>query len=621
MSLVVAPYTDSPYNSYPWTPVEEIVELYHNRLSAQSPDIARMRLIQSVLNDEMAIPLPELQEDERASTANLILQGNQQLGRRIASVQANMYFPSSDPADPDLTRLAHDKQRVMTGWHKDNRQNILAYKRAKQFLAYASAPVIIKPSPRHAKEQIPRWMVRNPLNTLPAECDFSDCRPLDCIFLQYHSLRWLMSVFPEQTSLIFKGVAYDPENPDLDQLYTCIEYVSPTECSLILLGQDSNNTMYDAGTQTPESMGQPLYRAANLTDECLAVIPGSISVDKQRGHFDSIIGIYEAQAALMALSLVAQRRAVWPREWAVSLPNETVDVVSIPDPYTGTPGEITGGKIETQKLDPSLQSLQLQDLLSEAQRMTAGLPSEFGGLSPTNVRTGARGKQIISSTIDFTIAEAQDIFAASLYEENKLAIAIDKMYYPGKKTYYIATRSFNGRVEYTPSELWDTDKHVVDYPIAGVDLANLPIEGGQRVQMQTMSRKRFMEIDPAIPDAEQEWKQITREAILTAFISQIQTLASTPEGPFQPIDLAHLDRYVAEDMDLYEAVERLQKEAQKRQAEAAPTPAAEQPGLSLPGQGVEQPPATPQDQPPNMQEFTQLLNQLGTQQTAMRYRG
>jgi hypothetical protein len=429
-------------------------------------------------------------------------------------------------------------------------------------------------------------------------------------------------MFPEQTALIYKGANFDPESPDLDQIFTCIEYISPTECSLILLGQEDVNTgPYYNTAQPVDAMAQPLYRAANLTGECLAVIPGSINVDKQRGHFDSIIGIYEAQSALMALSLVAQRRAVWPREWATSLPNEQVEVVTVPDPYNGIPGEIKGGRIETQKLDPSLQALQLQDVLSEAQRMTAGLPSEFGGLSPTNVRTGARGKQIISSTIDFTISEAQDIFASSLYEENKLAIAIDKAYYPTKKTYYIATRSFTGKVEYTPSNLWNTDKHIVDYPIAGVDLANLPIEGGQRVQMQTMSRRRFMEIDPAIPDAEAEYQQIVREAIQTAFIGQVQALANNPEGPYQPVDLARLDQLVAQGKDLYDAVMQVQSEVQQRQATPAPTPAAEQPGLSLPGQGVEQPPPTPENTPPNMQEFTQLLNQLGTQQTAMRYRG
>lgn len=595
---------------------EEIVELYYQRLQSQSSDIARMRYMQTVMNNDLVVPLPELQVDEQPAVANLMQQGMSQLARRVASIDPSHYFPSLDPASDEENKLAMDRGRVMSGWHQDNKLSIQRGRRARQFFAYATAPILITPAFYNAKDQVPTWHTRDPLNTFPADTEFQECCPRDCIFLTHHSLGWLLHAYPEQASVINKGPQYLNATPDLDQIFDVICYVSATESTMVLLGKDDDTSP----ALIPEARYQILNRARNLTDCCLAVVPGSINLDKQLGHFDSIVGMYQAQAALMSLGINAQRKAIWPTQWAVSDPNGQVEVVKVPEPYSGIPGEVRGGKIETMKIDPSIQALELQDRLSEAQMRTAGLPAEFGGFSPTNIRTGVRGGQVMSSTIDFTIDEAQRVFAESQRYENMIAAEIDKAYYPKRKNYYMATRAFSGSVTYTPSKLWATTKHIVDYPIAGVDLQNLPIEGGQRVQMQTMSRKRFMEIDPAIPDADREEQQIIREGVQTAVLEQIRVLASTPEGPYQPMDLAKLDKLVASGVSLYEAITTIQREAQERQAQQTADLAAQQPGLSLPGQGVEQPADQAQNPNADFAQFTQLLGQLGTVQKAESYR-
>jgi hypothetical protein len=599
---------------------DEIAELYYLRRTNQGEDIERIRTMKAILEGEIVLPLPEIGQNEKPAVANLMQQGMAQLSRRIASVEPSMYFPTVDPDDDESVNRAQDRLRVMGAWHKDNKMKRRLGKRGRYFLAYASAPVVIKP---RADKRIPRWIVKDPFGTFPAEDCYEDYLPPDCIFLTTHTYGALKKIYDyDLLHSVQLPSSWDYENDVANDevKFEVLEYIDDVEDHLVLLGHDASD-----GYPSMGAGAVTLLHAPNLTSMPLAVVPGSINLDKQLGHFDGIVGMYQTQAALMALTVIAQRRAVWPREWAVANPGESFEVVSVPDPAMGQPGEIRGGRLESQTLDPSFRALEMMDRMEYGMRQGAGLPPEFGGASGTNIRTGRRGAQVMGASIDFTIAEAQDIFADSLVEENKIAMAIDKAYFKGSKRYLIATRSFSGTVKYAPSKLWENDAHVVDYPIAGTDLANLPIEGGQRVAMQTMSREKFMEIDPVITDPKAEMQRIQREGIGAAFLTSVQTMAADPAGPYQPIHLARLDEKLASGLELYEAVKQLQEEIQKEQAKAAAeaqqpaTDPSMQPGLSMPGQGVEAPPAIPEGQP-SMQNLTALLGQLGTAQTAQAYR-
>lgn len=588
---------------------EDIWQLYQARRAALGPDIQRMMEIQAVMNYEMALPLPELQADEKPAVANLAQQGNSQMARRVASVDPVVVFPSLRPGFKHADEDALNRERLINSWHYENDSRILRAQRARRFLAYASCPVVIKPN---VHTGIPCWYVRHPLNTFPAETEFNDYLPKDCIFTQQHTYGWLRDHYPEQASSVKKPFNWDPTLDNSEIQFTVLEYIDEYVCAHILIAPDTvdETPAYNGSVGTNAEV---LSVYPNLAGVCLAVTPGSINLDKQLGHFDGIIGMYQAQAALMALTIVGQRRTVWPREYLVSNPNETARVVSIPDPASGRPGVVQGGSLSVQGLDVSHRADQIQGLLEHAQRQTASLPSEFGGMSPTNVRTGKRGGQIMGATIDFTISEAQDVFAKSTRLENMVAMEVDKAYFNvPKRKVFIMTEGFSGHVTYTPSELWENGKHMVKYPVQGVDLDQLPVVAGQRIAMNTMSRRTFMAMDPMIPgDGREELRQMEREAVAAAFIAQIQQLASLPEGPYQPVHLARLDKMLAEgDMDLYEAIIKLQEEIQQEQAEVAPDPAAAQPGLSMPGQGVEQPASIP-EQGPSMGNLTQLLGSLG----------
>lgn len=596
---------------------EEIVDLAEHRMMAYGQDFARMRRIQQVMNSETVLPLPELSKAEEPAVANLALQGQDQLARRIASVAPAIYFPATSNNTQAAKDRARDRTRVCQGWHHDNRMKRRLGKRARYFLSYATAPVLIQPNNRLG-DGLPQWFVRDPLHTLPATNLFDDLVPPDCIFITVWSYFDLVRFFGKGVvDRVAKPYGWDYTNDynNHDVEFNVYEYIDSEERVLVLAGHNTDDSY-----QSTATTAVTLQRARNLTGRPLVVIPGRINLDAQMGHFDGIVGMYQTQAALMALTVKAQRRTIWPREWLVGRPGENPEIVSIPEPETGTPGELSGGDLQVQNLDPSFRALETMDRLEEAIRKDAGLPSEFGGLSPTNIRTGRRGAQVMGAAIDFTVAEAQDVFAESLEEEHKIAIAVDKAYFNRRKVYQISTRSYSGQVTYTPSELWETDAHVVDYPIAGTDIQSLPIEGGQRVAMGTLSREGFMEIDPLIKDPKAEIQRMDAEAIKTAYLGGLQTILSIPDSPMQLPDAMRLYELVASGTPLFEAMAKLQREAQERQATPAPTPVEAQPGIATPGQGVEQPEAIPEVDT-SMNRFNQLLGSLGTTQTAQKFRG
>jgi hypothetical protein len=114
---------------------------------------------------------------------------------------------------------------------------------------------------------------------------------------------------------------------------------------------------------------------------------------------------------------------------------------------------------------------------------------------------------------------------------------------------------------------------------------------GQRLGTGLMSKESAREADPLIQDPELERDRIVAEGIESALLASIQTQAADPNGPYQPDDLAFIaDNVLSNKMSLPEAIMAAQKRAQERQATPVEQGAPEaQPGLSLPGVGMEQP--------------------------------
>ena len=562
---------------------EEIVSLYKSRQETQGPILAQMRRVRDLANGDVIVPLSELDRNARTNVANLLVQGLDQTSMRVASTMPMPYFPPIKEGNERSKDYSRTRRKAMLSIWDTNKMDIKMRRRARHLLAYSSAPVIIKPD---FKTLVPKWSVRNPLDTYPAVSDDPDnLIPDDCIFTYLKPYNWLVANYGDKVigKLRMGRVRYDTQ-------FTILEYVDEEEIVICVMGAESNVEYTMVERQGIEVI--ELERIPNRTQMPLVIIPKRISLDIPRGQFDGVMGMYYTRARLQALTEIAIERGIFPDEYLVARPGENPEIIQMAEGKTGQLGVVKGGDIQQLQTNPGYKTDVALDRLERQERLEGAIPAEFGGESGTNIRTGRRGESILSATVDFRVQEAQAIFAQSLMEEDKIAIAIEKNYWGAKeKSFFIAGRNGIGKVDYVPNKIWETDFHYVNYPSSGADVNGLIVGLGQRLGTGLMSKESAREADPLITDPELEKDRITAESMEAALLSSIQAQAADPNGPYQPEDLAYLTKLtVEENVPLYEAVRRTNERAQERQATAVPAGSPEaQPGLAAPGMGAEAP--------------------------------
>ena len=581
--------------------VEEIVELYNQRRTAAGPVHNQMRRVRELANGDVIVPLNELDRNAKASVANLLVQGLDQMSMRVSSTMPTPYFPPIKEGSERAKSSARQRRKAMLSIWDENKMQMKMRRRARHLLGYSQSAVVLKPNFRTLT---PTWTVRNPLDTFAAPVDDPDnMLPDDCIFTFRASASYLIKMYGNEiTEKLRMGVV------NSDSRYTMLEYVDAESLQLIVLGAEDNPGLNIAERAGMDALG--LEFVPNRTGMPLAVVANRITLDKPRGQFDGVMGMYYTRARLQALTEIAIERGIFPEEYLVARPGENPEILQLADGKAGQLGVVKGGDIQQLQLNPGYKTDTALDRLERQERLEGAIPAEFGGESGTNIRTGRRGDSVLSATVDYRVQEAQSTFEASLFEEDKIAIAIEKAYWGDvTKTFFIPSRSAVGQENYTPNKIWQTDFHYVAYSAAGSDVNSLIIGLGQRLGTGLMSKESAREADPLITDPELEHDRIIAEGVESALLSSIQQQAVNPQGPYQPEDLAYLTSLVLEkDVTLYDAVKRTDQRARDRQAAAMPQGAPEtMPGLATPGMGAEAPVQGPAGAPP----LEALLAQLG----------
>ena len=569
---------------------EEIVKLYKDRKIAQGPIHEQMRRVRDLANGDIVIPLNELDKNAKASVANLLVQGLDQMSMRVASTMPTPYFPPMKEGSERSKGSAKIRKQAMQAMWDHNRMPQKMRRRARHLLGYSTSAVYIKPDFNTLQ---PKWHVINPLDTFAAPVDDpDDPLPLDCIFTYRTTAQYLISRYGQNVVDVLRMGKIQQ-----DTKYTMLEYVSPDSIQLVVMGAEDDPTWSPAERSGIGAV--ELEFIPNRTGRSLAVVANRITLDKPRGQFDGILGMYYTRARLQALTEIAIERGIFPEEYLVARPGENPEILQIANAKNGQLGVVKGGDIQQLQLNPGYKTDSAIDRLERQERLEGAIPAEFGGESATNIRTGRRGENVLSSTVDFRIQEAQATFESSLLEEDKIAIAIENAYW-GKisKSFYIPGRSGGIASSYVPNKIWESDFHYVAYSAAGSDVNSLVIGLGQRLGTGLMSKESAREADPLISDPDLEHDRIIAEGVESALLTSIQQQAADPMGPYQPDDLAYLSRLVIEqDYSLYDAVTQTQKRAQERQAAIAPPGSPmTMPGLAMPGTGQEMqgaPPAGP----------------------------
>jgi hypothetical protein len=297
-----------------------------------------------------------------------------------------------------------------------------------------------------------------------------------------------------------------------DTMFTFLEYVSDEEVVICILGQKTTGDYTDAGNFGMEIM--EVERVVNRTGMPLVVIPQRMSLDRQRGQFDGMLGAFNTRARLQALTEIAIERGIFPEEYLVARPGENPEIIQVADSKIGQLGVVKGGDIQQLQLNPGYKTDTALDRLERQERLEGAIPAEFGGESASNIRTGRRGESVLSATVDFRVQEAQTTFEQSILEEDKVAIAIEKAYWGNQeKSFFFGRKSSAGEETYTPNKLWQTDFHYVAYSAAGSDVNSLIVGLGQRLGTGLMSKESAREADPLISDPDLEHDRIIAEGV------------------------------------------------------------------------------------------------------------
>ena len=77
--------------------IDDILSLYKQRLTIYGPLHSKMKMIQSIYNGTMEVPLPDMEQNSMPSVPNLLATGVDQMAGRITSVIPAVNFSSLKP--------------------------------------------------------------------------------------------------------------------------------------------------------------------------------------------------------------------------------------------------------------------------------------------------------------------------------------------------------------------------------------------------------------------------------------------------------------------------------------------------------------------------------------------
>lgn len=550
---------------------QKILELYRDRKASYSLLHQKMGQISDIYNGRAEVPLPDMDRQEMPAIPNLLAQGVDQMAGRVASTTPMVTFSSMKPGVRKYDRTADNAANTIGGWWQMDRLTLKQKQRARRLIAYAMAPTVVR---WDYKQHRPTWQIRHPLESMPSlDLEPGQVRPTDVIFTYTRSVGWMMENGHGEKIHALVG----DRNVTRDTQITLIEYIDSDWTVLMAAGHFQHNNFYGDAFLDNGLKGVILAAYPCISDGIPVTVPTRLTLDSMTGQFDNMIGMYYQQAKLMALETIAVEKGVFPDTYLVSRPGEVGRFLDGPhDGRTGMVNIIAGGDIREVQSQPGYLTNGTIDRLERSQRVTSGIPAEFGGESGSNIRTGRRGDAVLSAVIDFPVAEAQEMFAYALEEEDKIAISLAKRIDGStSRTIYVGTGNSRKPVTYTPSETFEVSQHVVSYPAVGNDVNSLIIGLGQRVGLGIMSKETAARLDPFVDNPEQEHDRIISEGLEQALVSGIQQQAAS--GAIPPLTLAKVMSLVENDkMELAEALNKVTEDAAKEAEKAAQEQAQQQ---------------------------------------------
>jgi hypothetical protein len=345
-----------------------------------------------------------------------------------------------------------------------------------------------------------------------------------------------------------------------------------------------------------------------------AICPGRVTLDRIAGQVANVVGTVDLMGLLMALDVAAVERGVFPDRYILGRPNETPTVIGgrWMDGRSGEANLVMGAQTigELNSSAGPQTRFTLSDL-ERSIRLSSGNPSLLSGEANGSIRSGQVVAAMQGVAADPRIQELQEIMEYCLEGVNEAAAQVEKAYFPTTTIYgYTGQASDQVMRPYVPGEVFEESTcSVVRYGMPGIDAARMTVNVAQMVGAGLTSRTTARTIHPYIENADQEQALIVLERLEDAALTSVLQQASA--GALPMIDVAEIMSQYRGQGDLVDAIRKAQELAQQRQAQQAPAGGPEmQPGLSLPGAGVEATPAPNQRVGPPTDSQGNLRNLL-----------
>lgn len=565
----------------------EIVKILNERQESRQMYQIIVSDIAAMYNHTLSVKLPET-KIESDTLPNTMKNTVDQQALRVAAGLPTIDCESTDQGKRQADSRARQRKRAHMGAWDDNRMGKLLEVRAKHLPLFGSSPVTQFPDVKTGKII---WRVKDPRQTFPSENNgIQDLQPANCIFVTTRTLGWLRRTFPMAANI----VNADAKAKDT-ALVRLIEYVDAKERILLVDGDTPDRAQLmgrqeslNYGMAPIESQVARVSQVEVRLDSCPVVIPDNYGIDSISPEYLGMPGMYRAAATLWALNMEQTYRSIFPAEWLEPLAiGATPRIMVDPEPMSGIIGEVQDGRVQTSAQFVNQTVMQMVDRLERDRRIASDNPAEFDGESGNNIRTARRGAQVLSSAISFKIAGYQRSLSDSLKVENQIQAQLSYNWFKDRTISYHFIGWNNektGKVTYVPGKIWEESiQSSVKYTHEGMDPNGQAIHDAQMVALGAMSTQTLQERSGAIVDPEKEHDRIVAEALERSMFQSF--------GNLSPMDISRIRKLVkTNQMDLDEAMAKVQEEAQERQSTAveAGDPLA-QPGLAEPGTGEEAP--------------------------------
>tara|TARA_B100000287_G_scaffold303643_2_gene286810 strand:- start:10413 stop:12203 length:1791 start_codon:yes stop_codon:yes gene_type:complete len=481
--------------------IDRLAAMYASWRSRQYDRDVRMETIDRVVRGDFDVFDPD-EESVDSRSPNLIqvaLEDTAESASLVPTVRVQPERPNQQSK-----KTARTMEQVAVSYMDINKMDLLIPRSVMDKAAYGMSVWTISPD---FDQEIPLIERRDPRQCYP-EPGF---RPGDEVHKCMFTREVFFSQLPSEYQDVLRSAVADHseiDDPDENAKVVLVEYYDEDEYVLAGLYQASTSGLvrYKSGSDVPYPV--LLERIENKIGICPVVIGSRISLDGEiRGQFDQVVGLLEAHIRLMGLILDYADQAVYSDIFVKDLIGEM--------PYGGGSFIELGPQGAIGRVPPAVSSLNVQQDLMQ---LIDGI--HLGGRYPKS-RPGEIDQSIASAKfleasagmMNTAIRTYHQILQRQMERALRIALEVDKAYFPKSKTASGILRNQEFLTEYNPKTDIDTKNLLrVEYGLGlGRDPAQSAVLHIQYSQAEFVSKEFVQENIDGLTDVGRERSRLDVE--------------------------------------------------------------------------------------------------------------